>query len=499
MDEFSGVSKSSASPGGAGRRAWFGLTVVLGPVLLVSMDGSVLFLAMPRITQALDPTADQALWILDVYGFVVGSLLIAFGNLGDRFGRLRLLMAGTAVFGLGSTSAALSPSPELLIASRGLMGLGGATLLPSGLAVLSELFEDARQRSRAIGIFAATFAAGFAIGPVIGGQLLSHFDWGAVFLINLPVTAVFLVLAPFVLREVRATRPGGIDVPSIALSAGGLLLTVYAVKSGAAYGPSPRAAVAGIAGVGVLVWFLLRQRTLEYPLVDVRLFRGKAFAVAIATGLLSLVAWSAAAYLTGVYLQSVLGLSVFEAALLALPGAVVLMLACVFTPAAVERIGERYALVSCHFFMAVGLILLLAATATRGILWYAVSTVVSGVGYGISFSLVADTAVGAVPANRAGSAGAIAETSNEVGNALGIALLGSAATLVFRLCGPGIAPTLGETLAAELSDAVRDQAKEAFVCGLHTAAGIAALLCAGLGVLALRWIPRKPLWNKYSK
>ena len=152
MDEFSGVSKSSASPGGAGRRAWFGLSVVLGPVLLVSMDGSVLFLAMPRITQALDPTADQALWILDVYGFVVGSLLIAFGNLGDRFGRLRLLMAGTAVFGLGSTSAALSPSPELLIASRGLMGLGGATLLPSGLAVLSELFEDARQRSRAIGI-----------------------------------------------------------------------------------------------------------------------------------------------------------------------------------------------------------------------------------------------------------------------------------------------------------------------------------------------------------
>ena len=257
--------------------------------------------------------------------------------------------------------------------------------------------------------------------------------------------------------------------------------------------------MAGIAGVGVLVWFLLRQRTLEYPLVDVRLFRGKAFAVAIATGLLSSVAWSAAAYLTGVYLQSVLGLSVFEAALLALPGAVVLMLACVFTPAAVERIGERYALVSCHFFMAVGLILLLATTATRGILWYAVSTVVSGVGYGISFSLVADTAVGAVPANRGGSAGAIAETSNEVGNALGIALLGSAATLVFRLCGPGIAPTLGETLAAELSDAVRDQAKEAFVCGLHTAAGIAALLCAGLGVLALRWIPRKPLWNKYSK
>lgn len=486
----SATSQTAASSEKAGRRAWIGLLIVLGPVLLVSMDGSVLFLAMPTITHALAPTADQALWILDIYGFVVGSLLIAFGNLGDRFGRFKLLMIGVAVFGIGSAGAAFAPSPELLIAFRALMGLGGATLLPSGLAVLSELFENPRQRSQAIGIFAATFATGFAIGPVIGGLLLSRFDWGAVFLINLPVVIAFLIAAPFVLREVRATRPGGIDVPSIALSAGGLLLAVYAIKDFAAYGPSINAAITGVVGVGALIWFVLRQRTLEYPLVDVRLFHEKVFTVAIITGLISLVAWSAAAYLTGIYLQSVLGLPVLTAALLALPGAAVLTTTCILTPAIVERVGQRPTLVICHFSMAVGLLLLLAMTVTGGVGWYITSTVIAGIGYGISFALVADTAVAPVPANRAGSAGAIAETSNEIGNALGIAMLGSTAALIFRLLGPDIAPTLGETLDAGVTGTALDQAKGAFLTGLHVAMGIAAVLCTGLGALALRWIPK---------
>lgn len=488
------ISDTSASSppeqGRADRRAWLGLLVVLGPVLLVSMDGSILFLTMPTITNALTPTADQALWILDIYGFVVGSLLIAFGNLGDRFGRRRLLMIGATVFGLGSAGAALSSSPEWLIGFRALMGLGGATLLPSGLAVLSELFENPRQRSQAIGIFAATFATGFAIGPVIGGLLLSRFDWGSVFLINLPVVVVFLVAAPFVLREVTATRPGTVDLLSIILSAGGLLAAVYAVKELAAYGPSWPVAVFGVTGVLVLTWFVLRQRKLEYPLVDVTLFREKVFTVAIITGVLSLFAWSAAAYLTGIYLQSVLGLPVLTAALLALPGAVVLTTVCILTPRLVERIGGRAALVLCHFSMAAGLALLLATTITGGIGWYIASTVIAGIGYGISFALVADTAVSAVPPNRAGSAGAIAETSNEIGNALGIALLGSVAALVFRLAGPDLAHTLDETLDLGLAAETVEQAKTAFLTGLHIAVSIAAVLSAALGALALRWIPK---------
>ncbi len=173
------------------------------------MDASILYLAMPHVTSALTPTAEQALWILDIYGFVVGSLLITFGSIGDRYGRLRLIMSGAIVFGAGSLGAAYAQSPSMLIMARALMGLGGATLLPSALALVSALFTDTRQRARAIGVFAATFAAGFAIGPLIGGILLRHFDWGVVFLVNIPVVLTFLVLAPILLREVRSSALAG--------------------------------------------------------------------------------------------------------------------------------------------------------------------------------------------------------------------------------------------------------------------------------------------------
>lgn len=472
-------------------RTWLGLVVILGPVLLVAMDGSVLFLAIPIVTTALAPTADQALWILDIYGFAVASLLIAFGNIGDRYGRLKLLMIGAALFGAGSVGAAFAPTAELLIAFRALMGLAGATLLPSALAVLSELFTDARQRARAIGIFAAAFAAGFAIGPIVGGHLLSRFWWGSVFLINLPVIVLFLLLAPILLRDVRGTRPGRVDAASVVLSAAGVLLTVYAIKHLAAEGLTVMTAATGLIGITTLGWFVRRQRRLEHPLIDFSLFRERVFTVAIITGLLPLAAWSATAYLAGTYLQSVLDLPVLRAALLALPGAAVLTLTCIVTPALVGRVGKRTALMTCHGCIAVGLLLLLPTSVSGGIRWYVASTVIAGIGYGISFSVVADTAVAAVHPQRAGSAAAIAETSNEIGNALGIALLGSLAALIFRLQGPDLAGTLNETLQAPgLTAAVIDDAKSAFVTGLHAAAVIAGILHAALGVFALRHLPR---------
>ncbi|MFI6818305.1 MFS transporter [Nonomuraea sp. NPDC050328] len=468
-------------------RSWLGLLAVLGPVLLVSMDGSILFLAMPRISRELTPTADQALWILDGYGFAVGSLLIAFGNLGDRYGRLKLLMIGTAAFGAASAAAAFAPDAGLLIAARLLMGVAGATLLPSALAVLSELFTDPGHRARAIGIFAATFAAGFAVGPIAGGLLLERFWWGSVFLINLPVVVLFLLAAPVVLREVRARRPGGVDALSVVTSAAGLLLAGYAVKHTAAEGLAAGPVALGVAGVVLLGWFVRRQRLLAHPLIDFALFRDRVFTVAIITGLLPLAAWSATAYLAGGYLQSVLGLAVLDAALLALPGAAVLILTCVVTPHVVERIGRRTALILCHFAIAAGLLLLLPG----GVGWYVASTVVAGLGYGLSFSVVADTAVGAVPVERAGAAGAIAETGNELGNALGIAVFGSLAVLVFRLQGPDLAPTLAETLRLPgLAAAAAEEAKAAFVTGLRVVAAVAAGLHAALGVLTLRWLPR---------
>ncbi|RCV48575.1 MFS transporter [Marinitenerispora sediminis] len=455
------------------------------------MDGSILFLAMPRVSQALNPSADQALWILDIYGFAVGSLLVAFGNIGDRYGRLRLLMIGVSFFGLASAAAAFAPTPELLVAARAVMGIAGATLLPSALAVLSELFTDPKRRAQAIGIFAAAFAAGFAIGPVLGGVLLERFWWGSVFLVNLPVIGLFLFFAPVLLREVRATRPGRIDAISVVTSAVGLLLAIYGIKHAAAEGLTLSAVASAVLGTAVLAWFGLRQRRLEHPLIDFSLFRDRTFTVAVITGLLPLAAWSAAAYLAGIYLQSVLDVPVLQAALLALPGAAVLTTTCVVTPMVVDRVGKRTALLVCHFSIAVGLLLLLPTTVTGGIGWYVASTAVAGIGYGISFAVVADTAVAAVPPERAGSAGAIAETSNEIGNALGIALLGSFAALLFRLQGPDLAPTLDETLQLpDLATAVVADAKSAFLTGLHIAAATASFLHLVLGLLALRWLPR---------
>ncbi|MFF8594433.1 MFS transporter [Streptomyces sp. NPDC015220] len=456
------------------------------------MDGSVLYLAMPSITSAITPTTDQALWILDIYGFVVSSLLIAFGNLGDRYGRLRFLLAGATVFGAGSVGAALSPNPEILILCRALMGLGGATLLPSGLAIISNLFRDPKQRAQAIGVFAATFAAGFAVGPIIGGLLLNRFSWGSVFLINIPVVVLFLLFAPALLKEVREPSAGRVDALSVLLSAVGILLTVYSVKSAAASGLSATQLAVGAVGLVIVALFVRRQFTLPQPLLDLRLFRDRVFTVAILTGLLSLVAWAAAGYLSGVYLQSVLGHSVLSAALLAVPGAVVLTATCVGTSAIVDRVGKRAALIASHFAMGVGLLLMLLTGVLGGVTAFIASTMIAGIGYGLSFSLVAETAVAAVPAERAGSAASLAEMSNELGNALGISLLGSLAAVCFRLLGPDLAGTLPETLERPgVSAAAVEDAKDAFVSGMHVAVAVASLLSLGLGWLAVRWVPRE--------
>jgi DHA2 family multidrug resistance protein-like MFS transporter len=321
--------------------------------------------------------------------------------------------------------------------------------------------------------------------------MLNHFWWGSVFLINIPVVALFLIAAPLLLREVHGTRPGKIDLLSVVLSAVGLLIAIYGVKHAATYGIGWMSGGLILLGVGILTVFVLRQKRLEIPLLDIGLFKQHVFAVAILTGLLSLFVWSAAAYLSMTYLQSVLGYSVLHAALLAVPGAVVLTMSSILTPHLVEKVGARAALIICHFSMAVGMGLLVLTNDSMGAVFYIASTVVAGIGFGISFSLVADTAVGAVPESRAGAAGAIAETSNEIGNALGIALLGSLLTVVFRAAYPGDETGIAEVVDGPGTGSIAfEQAQTAFLSGFHTVAIAAAIICVALGVLAIRWIPK---------
>ncbi|WP_067689620.1 MFS transporter [Nocardia jejuensis] len=465
------------------RRAWIGLSVLLLPVLLVSMDMSVLYLAMPTLTEHLDPSATQQLWILDIYGFMIAGLLITMGNLGDRIGRRNILLAGATVFGIASIVAAFAPNAAVLIAARALMGVGGATLLPSSLALISTMFPEARARATAIGVWTAFFAGGSAVGPIIGGVLLHHFWWGSVFLINTPVLLVLLVFGPLLLPEHRSAALGPLDLPSVVLSIGGLLPLVYAVKHCAAEGFD--APVIGIALVGVLLLtaFVRRQGRLAEPLLDLSLFKRGLFSVAIGSSTIGMLALAGMSYLTSVYLQSVTGRDALQSALLGIPMALVVFV-CAMTGGRVgRRLGTKTSFVLALAMAAAGNVMLLGVGVDGGIGWYIAGSVVAGAGFGIMFTLVSEVAVAAVPPERAGSAVGISETSFELGNGLGLALLGSLAALVFRN-GGDFGETLGETLAGAGGDtALIHSARESFVNGMHVATTTGAVLLAGMAVL----------------
>ncbi len=480
-----------ARPASTGsRRAWLGLAVLLLPVLLVSMDISVLFLAMPTLTVDLAPSAAQQLWILDIYGFLIAGLLITMGNLGDRIGRRNILLVGASVFGVASVLAAFAPSTAVLIIARAAMGMAGATLLPSSLALISSLFPNARERAAAIGVWTAFFAGGSAVGPIIGGLLLHHFWWGSVFLINIPVLLILLALGPFVLPEHRVGVVGPLDMPSVLLSIGGILPVVYAVKQIAAEGFDVEPLVIGLIGVVLLAVFVRRQRQLDEPLLDLRLFRRAQFSVAIGSSLVGMMTLAAMSYLTSIYLQSVTGRDPLAAALLGIPMAVAVFVCSMGGARAGHRLGVRTTFVLALLASAIGNVMLIGVGVDGGIGWYLAGSTIAGIGYGLAFTLVSDVAVSSVPPERAGSAVGISETSFELGNALGLALLGSVAALVFR-SGGDYADTLGETIQqAGGNSALIDSARESFVSGMHVATSVGAVLLVVMAAVAA-FAPRR--------
>src|SRR5579859_7049693 len=254
-------------------KEWLGLAVIALPCLLYSMDLTVLNLAVPRISTDLQPSSVQLLWIVDIYGFMLAGSLITMGTLGDRIGRRKLLLIGAAAFGAASVLTAFASSAAQLIAARGLLGVAAATLAPSTLSLIRNMFLDAKQRTTAIAIWIASFSAGAAIGPVVGGVLLAHFWWGSVFLIAVPVMALLLILGPILLPEFRNPDAGRLDVISAALSIVAVLAVIYGIKEMAQDGVSPEAVLLILAGSGVAWLFVRRQYALADPLIDLRLFR----------------------------------------------------------------------------------------------------------------------------------------------------------------------------------------------------------------------------------
>lgn len=303
----------------AGRREWIGLAVLALPCLLYSMDMTVLNLAVPALSVDLKPSSAQLLWIVDIYGFLVAGALITMGTLGDRIGRRRLLMIGATAFGAASVFAAFATSAEMLIAARAILGVAAATLAPSTLSLLRNMFHDPRERTFAIGVWISSYSAGAAIGPLVGGVLLAYFWWGSVFLIAVPVMIVLLAVAPILLPEFRDPNAGRIDIASAILSLAAVLSVIYGIKWVAEQGFGAPAVLTIAVGLALGYVFVRRQKRLADPLIDIDLFRRPAFSAALVTNLLSLFVAFGSFLFIGQYLQLVLDLTPLEAGVWSLP------------------------------------------------------------------------------------------------------------------------------------------------------------------------------------
>src|SRR5512138_516487 len=322
----------------AGRREWIGLAVIALPCVLYSMDLTVLDLAVPALTADLKPSSSQMLWILDIYGFLVAGSLITMGTLGDRIGRRRLLLIGAAACGVVSCVAAFSKSAGMLIATRALLGLAGATLAPSTLSLIRNMFHDAGQRRMAIGVWVSSYSVGAAVGPLVGGLLLEHFWWGSVFLLSVPVMVLLLVLGPILLPEFRDPNAGRLDVTSAALSLGAVLMVIYGLKRIAEDGVGSLPVLSILAGLAVGAVFVRRQRKLADPLIDLRLFRSPAFSASLgAYASATFVAFGVFIFIAQ-YLQLVFGYSPWKAGLWTAPFGVTFVVGSTLTPVIARRV-----------------------------------------------------------------------------------------------------------------------------------------------------------------
>lgn len=487
----------------AGRREWLGLGVLALACLLYAMDLTVLHLAVPKLSEALQPTSAQLLWIVDIYGFLVAGSLITMGTMGDRVGRRRLLLIGAAAFGATSILAAFSTSAEMLIVSRALLGSAGATVAPSTLSLIFNMFRAPRQRSVAIGIWITSFSAGGAVGPLLGGVLLERFWWGSVFLLSLPVMGLLLVLGPRVLPEFRDPDAGRLDLSSAAMSLVAVLTVIFGLKEAAQSGWGPTAAAA--VGVGVVVgWlFVRRQRGLDDPLIDVRLFRVATFNASLVTNVIAIFVAFGYFLFVAQYLQLVLGMSPLQAGWWSLPSAAGFVVGSNLAPRFVHRIRPATVLTPALLTAAGGLVVLTQVGAADGLGLVVVGSVIISLALAPVFTLTTELVVGSAPPERAGAASGIAETAAEFGGALGIAILGSIGTAVYRSALAADLPsgipepaagsaldTLGAAVAAagELPGTagrvLLEAARIAFVDGMQVAAAIAATIAVAGAVVA---------------
>ncbi|MGV9313499.1 MFS transporter [Streptomyces sp. NPDC003691] len=485
----------------AGAREWAGLAVLALPTLLISLDQSVLFLALPHLAESLAPSGSQTLWIMDIYGFMIAGFLVTMGTLGDRIGRRRLLMTGAVAVGATSLLAAFATSAEMLIVSRALLGVAAATLMPSTLSLISNMFKDPLQRGRAIAVWACCFMGGTALGPVVGGIMLEYFWWGSVFVLGVPVMLILLVAAPLVLPEYRDPDGGRIDLPSVFLSLAAILPVIYGLKESARHGWEPAAAAAIAAGLVFGALFVARQRGLSHPLLDLGLFRHRAFTFALLVLLLTMAGMSGMyLFITG-FLQMVEGLSPFEAGLWMVPSALASIVSATLAPTLARRLPLGTVIGGGLALTAVGYLLLAFVDPAGGFPLLIAGFVIGFFGTGPIGALGTDLAVGTAPPEKSGSAASLNETSGEFGVAFGLAAFGSLGGALYSggvevpdgLTGEQAEAVRGSVegalaVAAGLPGGAADEvlaaAREAYVGGLNTVGLVCAVLAVATALVA---------------
>jgi MFS transporter, DHA2 family, multidrug resistance protein len=479
-------------------REWLGLYVLSIACMLYSMDLSVLFLAMPSIVKEIDPSPTQLLWINDIYGFMVAGFLVTMGTLGDRVGRRKVLLLGAGAFGAASVLCAFSSSATMLIIARALLGVAGATIAPSTLSLIFNMFHDEGEKAKAIGVWGTAFALGGLVGPVIGGFLLTWFHWGSVFLINVPIMLGLLVAGPYLLPEFKSDHAGKLDLLSVALSLAAVLPMIFGLKQIAAYGVSGAALFAIVLGAVFANRFIARQRVLEHPIVDLALFKSARFNVSLLVNLAGIFFIFAIFMFQNQFLQLVLGLKPLEAGLWSAGPSAVFCLMSLNSHKVIERFGAENSVIWGTAIFALGAAVMALAAYAHNLFGILGASVIMAIGFVPVILTTTNLIVSAAPPERAGSASAISETSAEFGGALGIAVLGSLGTFVYRqnmsaTDAPAAAKaTLGAAveIASTSAPAWLEPARNAFATGY-------TVICvtAALGLALLSWYARQVLRN----
>jgi EmrB/QacA subfamily drug resistance transporter len=494
------------------QQRWWTLAVLCLTLVLISIDNTILNVAIPTLAREFDATASQLQWIVDSYVLVFAGLLLTAGFLGDKFGRRGALMWGMGIFGVGSVAASMAGSASQLIACRALMGVGGALIMPATLSILTNTFRDARERAKAIAIWAGCSGLGVALGPVTGGWLLEHFSWGSVFLVNLPVLLLAIIGCVVVVPTSRDADAPRLDLGGAALSMAGLTALLWAIIEAPEQGwMSSRSLVGFAMAAGLLALFGVYESRHPAPMLNLGFFRNPRFSAASGAVTLTFFALFGSLFLVTQYMQSVMGYTALQSGVRYLPLAATLLVVSPTSAKLAQRFGSKIVVSSGLAAVATGLLLMLRLEADTGYGPVLLSMVVLACGMGLTMAPATESIMGSLPPAQAGVGSAVNDTTREVGGALGVAVLGSVLSSVFGsrmvdvLDGgelPDEARHVAEhsvtgavTVAHELGGApgaaLAQAAKAAFVDGLHTTSVVAAAVALVGSLIALVMLPAR--------